>query len=177
MKNLFALALFIAAFATAAFAQTSVQPVFPGVQAIMTQEEFARAGLSALTPDQLELINNAITRHYTSTVATVASRQAAVIVRQKTAAAAAQSNRSFLDRFGMPDFSADWRTLPVLKARCVGWVGGNSFKLDNGQVWEGYDTILVELAGRQVEIQPRPGAAFALVVDGQNTTMRVHRIK
>jgi PAS domain-containing protein len=34
-----------------------------------------------------------------------------------------------------------------------------------------------ELAGRDVEIQPRPAGAFALVIEGKNTTIRVRRIK
>ena len=65
----------------------------------------------------------------------------------------------------------------MLKAHCTGWVGGNSFKLDNGQVWEGLETITFELANRDVEIQPRPAGGFALTVDGKNTTIRVNRIK
>ncbi len=169
MKTLFALFLLTAG---VALAQSST--TFPGVKTVMSPEDFARAGLSALTPEQLALIDAAIVNHYNRTVTTAASQQAAVIVQQQTIAT---NKRSWLDRFGMPDFGTDWRNIPSLKAHCTGWVGGNSFKLDNGQVWEGYDTITTEVANKDIEIQARPGGEFALIVNGINTTIQVHRIK
>ncbi len=169
--------------ATAALAQTPPPPpTFPGIKAVMSPEDFARAGLSGLTPDQLGLIDAAVIRHYTRTVTTVATQQAAQIVQKSTEQNAAQEatrKRSFMERFGLPDlsFSQEWRDQPPLKAKCTGWTGGNSFKLDNGQEWEGFENIPVEVAGHDIEIQARPGGQFALYVDGENTTIRVHRIK
>jgi hypothetical protein len=172
MKKLF---LLLVVSAACAFAQTEPPATFPGVKAVMTPEEFARAGLSALTPDQLGLIDAAVIRHYTRTVATAATHQATQIVQAQKV----EQKRGLLERFGLPDlsFSQDWRDVPSLKAKCTGWVGGNSFKLDNGQVWEGLEPIPMELPNRDIEIQARPGGQFALAVDGQNTTIRVHRIK
>ena len=105
------------------------------------------------------------------------------ITEQASAAAPADPNSeqniglNQTSRFGLPDLGSDWRGAPSLKAKCTGWVGGNSFKLDNGQVWEGTEPITYELANRNVEIQPRPGGLFALIVEGKNTTIRIRRVK
>ena len=173
MKSL--LALFLLSAATV-LAQTEPAPTFPGIKTVMSPEDFARAGLSGLTSDQLGLIDAAVIRHYTRTVTTAANQQAAQIVQQTVAV---EHKKSFFDRFGLPDlsFNQDWRDATSLKAHCTGWAGGNSFKLDNGQVWEGFEPIRTELADKDIEIFARPGGAYALSVEGRNTTIRVHRIK
>jgi len=169
MKTLLALFLLTASTALA-------DAPFPGLKIVMTPEEYARAGLSGLTPDQIGVIDAAIIRHYMRTVA-VAANQQAVQISQQTVTA--EQKKGWLSRFGVPDisFSQDWRTQPSLKSHCKGWVDGNSFLLENGQVWEGLEPINIELANRDIEIQVRPGGLFALVVDGKNTTIRVQRIK
>lgn len=151
---------------------------FPGLKVIMTADDYARAGLARLTPDQIGVIDAALIRHFKANVIVAAERKAAEqVVTATTAAVATERKRSGLERFGLPSFNGDWKNEPSLKARATGWVGGNSFTLDNGQVWEGLEPITVELVGREVEIQPRPAGAFALSVDGKNTTLRVHRVK
>jgi hypothetical protein len=152
--------------------------VFPGLKVIMTPEDYARAGLDKLTPDQLGVIDAALIRHFAAAVNVAAERKAAdQLAPAVTQAVATERKRGVLERFGLPSFTDDWRNEPVLKARATGWVGGNSFQLDNGQVWEGAEPITFELAGRDVEIQPRPAGAFALSIEGKNTTIRVRRIK
>jgi hypothetical protein len=149
---------------------------FPGVKVIMTPEEYSRAGLDALSPDQIGVIDAAIIRHYLRTVNVAASQEAEQISQQ---AVEEDRKRTWLSRVGLPDLSLsqDWKTAESVKARCTGWVTGNSFKLDNDQVWQGVDPIRMELSGREIEIQARPNGGFALVVDGKNTTMRVIRVK
>ncbi|MFI5355973.1 MAG: hypothetical protein ACHQ4G_01420, partial [Opitutales bacterium] len=158
--------------APAAFADTT----FPGLQAIMTRDEFSAAGLDRLTPAQLGAVNAAIERHLNGVVHAEAQQQAEQIVQKKIEQ---HDKKGLLQRFGLPEVSLTeaWKDEPSLKAKCVGWVGGNSFKLDNGQVWEGVEPITVELANRDIEIAPRPMNAFCLYVDGKNTTIRVTRLK
>jgi hypothetical protein len=152
--------------------------VFPGLKVIMTADDYARAGLDKLTPDQIGVIDAALIRHFKAVVDVAAERKAAEQVTvATTAAVASDRKRTGLERIGLPMFNGDWRNEPVLKARATGWVGGNSFALDNGQVWEGQEPIPFELAGRDVEIQPRPAGAFALSIEGKNTTIRVRRVK
>jgi hypothetical protein len=151
---------------------------FPGLKVIMTAEDYARAGLDKLSPDQLGVIDAALIRHFKAAVSVAAQRQATTeVTTASTQAVVADRKRGVLERFGVPTLNNDWRSEPVLKARATGWVGGNSFALDNGQVWEGTEPIPFEIAGREVEIQPRPAGAFALSIEGKNTTVRVRRVK
>jgi len=156
--------------ATTAFAES----LFPGIKAIMTPEEQRNAGIDQLTANQLAVIDTAIVRFYASNMKSQISTEAAQIAEKMRQA---DRENSFLSRFGLPDFSGDWRDQPGIKGRVLGWVGGNSFRLDNGQVWQGAEPIPFELVNREVEIAPRPGGHYALQVEGKNTTVRVVRIK
>ncbi|MBC7365622.1 MAG: hypothetical protein H7343_02225 [Undibacterium sp.] len=175
MKTRLALGLLLTLTLGSALARADV---FPGLKVVMTAEDYARAGLDKLTPDQIGVIDAALIRHFTATVNVAAERQAATQVDAATTqAVASERKRGVLQRFGILSLNNDWKNEPVLKARATGWVGGNRFALDNGQVWEGAEPIPFELAGRDVEIQPRPAGAFALSIEGKNTTIRVRRVK
>jgi hypothetical protein len=151
---------------------------FPGLKVVMTAEDYARAGLDKLSPDQLGVIDAALIRHFKAAVSVAAQRQTTTeVTAATTQAVVADRKRGVLERFGIPTLNNDWRSEPALKARATGWVGGNSFALDNGQVWEGTEPIPFEIAGRDIEIQPRPAGAFALSIEGKNTTVRVRRVK
>ena len=50
---------------------------FPGLKVIMTAEDYARAGLDKLSPDQLGVIDAALIRHFKASVSVAAQRQAA----------------------------------------------------------------------------------------------------
>lgn len=148
---------------------------FPGIKSLMSPEEQRNSGIAELTADQLALIDIAIVRHFAAAVRTEVNHQTAIISRQLRE----EHEKSLLNRIGLPDlsFNQEWRDLPGVKARVTGWVGGNSFRLDNGQVWQGAEPISFELANREVEISPRPGGHFSLSVEGKNTTVRVIRVK
>jgi hypothetical protein len=165
MKKL--LALLLVCTAATAFAEN----YFPGLKVVLTPQEFARAGLDKLTADQLGVVDAAIIRHYVRTIENVAVQKEINVVTGN------ESESTWLSRFGLPDLGSDWRERTGIKARCTGWVGGNAFRLDNAQVWEGAEPIPLELVGKEIEIQPRPGGSFALIVEGKNTTIRVRRTK
>ena len=185
MKTLRLLALVVALSAGA-----SAQETFPGLKAILTVAEWNRAGLDRLTPDELGVIDAAIIRHQASVTAaltqqvTVAQQAAATAQAQVQAQAHApaaaplpEPKPGLMARFGLPTFDGDWRNVPPLKGKVVAWESANRFRLDNGQVWEGYEPITYELVGRDIEIQARPAGRFALVLDGQSTTIRVMRLR
>jgi len=157
---------------TAAFADTS----FPGVTSIMSLKEFHAAGLDKLSPEQLKALDGAILRHFEGAVKTAAKQEANKIASETIAL---DEERSLLQRFGLPSISLsqDWRNKPALTGRVTRWVGGNSFQLENGQIWEGAEPIVYELVGKEIEISPRPNEQFALIVDGKNTTLRIRRVK
>jgi hypothetical protein len=156
---------------TAVCAETS----FPGVENIMSLEEFHKTGLDQLTHEQITALNNAITKHYVGAVETQVTQKTDSM--RKTIAE--EERRTILQRFGLPDisFSQEWKEEPGLDATVTNWVGGNSFKLDNGQVWEGMEPIPYELVNRKITIAPRPNGQFALEIEGKNTTVRIRRVK
>lgn len=163
-----------------AFAQTP----FPGLKNVMTQAEWQRAGLDRLSPDEIGVIDAALIRHQRLTTPTlqIEVNQARNVQAAPASPIAAQAmpeqKRSLLQRFGLPLMDdTDWRTIPPMKAKVLSWEGGNRFKLDNGQVWEGSESIPYQLVGKEIEIQARPSNRYALAVEGVNTTIRVTRLQ
>jgi hypothetical protein len=155
----------------------AAQNTFPGLKAILTEAEWKRAGLDRLSPDEIGVIDAALIRHQAGTTAKL---QAELAQARTTTANPAVSPMppSLMQRFGLPLFDdGDWRTMPPLRAKVTKWEGGNRFRLDNGQVWEGFEPITYDLVGKSIEIQARPHGQFALVVDGVNTTLRVMRLR
>lgn len=168
----------LAALLLAAFA--SAQESFPGLKAILTPAEWQRAGLDRLSPDELGVIDAALIRHARASQAQLQSALATARAETATAQAAEKSaaRRGLLERFGLPVFdNIDWRDFPPLKAKVVAWETKNRFRLENGQVWEGNETIPFELIGREIEIHARPHGQFALVIDGKSTSIRVIRLR
>lgn len=184
MKFLRLISLFCLAAATAGATE-----LFPGLKAVLTPAEWERARLDRLSPDELGVIDAALIRHLTRLAAThqgelQATRAAAAAgpavppAPPPHVAAPADAPRGWLERFGLPLFDdADWRKLPPLSAKVVAWESANRFRLDNGQVWEGFEPIRFELVGRSIEIHARPNNQFALSVEGHNTTVRIIRIR
>jgi hypothetical protein len=154
----------------------SAAETFPGVKSVLSPEEWARARLDRLSPDELGVIDAALIRYVKSTQA--AHEAKIVEMRQNVTELTEEKKRGIMQRFGLPVFGeSDWRTVPPLKAKVVAWAGSNRFQLDNGQVWEGVEPIVYELVGKQIEIQARPLGQFALAVEGANTTIRVFRLR
>jgi hypothetical protein len=172
----------------ALLATTSLgQETFPGLKSVLTEAEWQRAGLDRLTPDQIGVIDAALMRQQARAIG---ESKAAAVTQQRALESATppvaqgdfannpQRPRGWLERFGLPVFSEDdWRNLPPLKSKVVAWAGGNRFRLENGQLWEGFERIPYELVGREISIHARPGNQYALSVEGNNTTVRVLRLR
>jgi hypothetical protein len=168
--------LLLSLLATAAFADTD----FPGLKQVMTPREWEHAGLDQLTPDQIAIVDSALTRHYAHTVteaAKEATARAVQLERERAARIAADSKETWVDRFGKSNETAGPREETVMSAKVIGWVTANRFMLDNRQVWEGVDYIPYQLTGHKIAILPRPFGEFVLVLDGKSTTIRVRRIE
>jgi hypothetical protein len=165
---------FVSLLGTQAFAQGS----FPGLKEVLSDAEWKRAGLNRLTPDEIGVIDAALIRHH----ALATKHYEAELNANRTAPAAptagAERRHSLLERFGLPTFDGpDWKDLPPLHAKVTEWVSANRFKLDNGQIWEGFAAIPFELVGKTVEIRARPRGQFVLAVDGKSTTVHVMRLR
>ena len=170
MKKTFfvVLSLFIA---SVSLAENTVS----GLKDILTEAEWKRAGLDRLSPDQIGVIDAALIRHHGAVVKQVV----ATTVASTTAShATTEKKPGLLQRFGLPSFyEAEWRDLPPLQATVKEWVTANRFKLDNGQVWEGFEAIPYDLVGKQIEIRARPRGQFALTLDGKSTAILVMRLR
>ena len=151
----------------------SAQTAFPGLKEVLTAAEWQRAGLDRLTPDQLGVLDAALIRYQATLLAARPASPAPVSVAEPRP----EPKRGWMERFGLPVVDGEWRDVPPLKAKVVAWETANRFRLDNGQVWEGFEPITYELVGKAIEIQARPAGRYALIVEGQNTTIRVMRLR
>lgn len=110
------IALMIAALPAAAAAADNAsaakQKDFPGIQKLMTADEFARAGLGKLTPEQVRALDDWLVR-YTAGEAYVVQTTSEEV------------------RAAVPEFRLEARIVPPFS----GWSGQTLFRLDNGQVW------------------------------------------
>lgn len=108
--------LMIAALSSAAWAadneSAARQKDFPGIQKLMTAEEFARTGLDRLTPEQMRALDDWLVR-YTAGEAYVVQTTSEEV------------------RAAVPEFRLEARIVPPFS----GWSGQTLFRLDNGQVW------------------------------------------
>lgn len=173
MKIAFAFAV-LSLTSLTAFAEES----FPGLKQLLSDAEWKRAGLDRLSPDQVGVIDAALIRYQGRTATQHQEELAQVRAAQPAPTSAIAHKPGMLERFGLPTFDEpDWRDVPPLRATVVSWVSANRFKLDNGQVWEGFDSIPYELVGKPIEISARPHGQFALTVDGKATTVRIMRLR
>jgi len=85
---------------------------FPGIRKLMTAEEFSRAGLDQLTPEQVRALDEWLLRY------TAGGAYVVQTTSQEVRAAA-------------PEFRLEARIV----APFSGWSGQTLFRLDNGQVW------------------------------------------
>ena len=86
---------------------------FPGVEKLMSDEEFRAAGLDQLSPAQLEALDRWLVR-YTAGDAEVLQ----------------QSNEE------VRDAKKDYEVRSRIVGDFDGWSGGTVFRLENGQVWD-----------------------------------------
>jgi hypothetical protein len=164
--------------ASAALAQAP----FPGLQRILTEAEWQRAGLDRLTPDQIGVIDAALIRHHVLEQKRVVAAAAAPTPPEPapgtTPADAAVARSRFWEKFGLGKLvDGDWRKQPPMIAKVTAWQGANRFALDTGQVWEGQEPIPFELLGQEVIIEARPLGAFALKLSENSLSVRVRRVR
>ena len=108
-----ALLLLLLALATLPVARAADDgDAFPGVEALMSDEEFSAAGLDRLTPAQLEALDAWLLRFTAGEAQALQESNEAVREAEK-----------------------DYEVVARLSADFDGWTGDTVFRLDNGQVW------------------------------------------
>lgn len=153
--------------------------VFPGLQKVLTESEWKRAGLDRLTPDQIGVIDAALIKHYHEAVPAAPVAVPPVASANATPAETAAARSRFWEKFGLGlgSNAPDWRTQPPMTAKVTAWRGANGFVLDNGQVWEGVEKIPYDLPGATVTIEARPMDSFALKLGADSFPVRVRRVR
>ena len=150
--------LMIAALSAAAGAadneSVSRQKDFPGIQKLMTAEEFARTGLDRLTPEQVRALDDWLVR-YTAGEAYVVQTTSEQV------------------RAAVPEFRIEARIVPPFN----GWSGQTLFRLDNGQVWEQTEPMpsAIVKVGDEVTVKKALFGSFTLVTAGRIGT-KVRRV-
>ena len=159
-------------------AGSSAEPIFPGLQSVLTPTEWQRAGLDRLTPDQIGVIDAALIRHHAPAATLAANPPPLDPAPGTTPQENALTRSRFWTRFGFgKGDTADWRKQPPMHAKVTSWQGANRFALDTGQVWEGVEPIPYEILGATITIEARPLGAFALKLNETSMAVRVRRVK
>ena len=158
------------------------QETFPGLQRVLTDTEWKRAGLDKLTPDQIGVIDAALIRFTAVEAKSIIAAATASTPPEPPAGAtpaeAAALRSRFWDKFGVTKLAnEDWRRQAPMQARVTAWQGANRFALDTGQVWEGTENITYEILGREIVIAARPMGRFALTLKDGSAEIRVRRVK
>ncbi len=171
-------AFFLPLLLALASAASSAEPIFPGLQSVLTPTEWQRAGLDRLTPDQIGVIDAALIRHHAPAATLAANPPPLDPAPGTTPQENALTRSRFWTRFGFgKGDTADWRKQPPMHAKVTSWQGANRFALDTGQVWEGVEPIPYEILGATITIEARPLGAFALKLNETSMAVRVRRVK
>ena len=110
MPRLFILSVALLMTATAAHSQ---EGTFPGIEALMTPEEYKAAGIDTLSPEQRAALNRFLIR-FTAQDSEVLRNTDEEVIK-------AAEEQAIVSRI-----SGDFK----------GWSGDTVFKLENGQIWQ-----------------------------------------
>ncbi len=158
----------------------------PGlIQRLLTPEEFHRAGLDKLTPEELAFLNASLAGAGVSAPQQTGPRPAATEaalpppVPQLPQGEAAFGNEQELharaERLQRVPSSIRSR----IRGEFSGWEGRTDFHLENGQVWHQVDgsQFSVNLVDPTVIIEKGLLGAFYLRVEGYGSSVKVKRIR
>ena len=105
---------------------------FPGLRALMTEQEFEAAGLNTLSAAQLKALDDWLADESTERPASIAVEAAAI--EEPDAQVAAQSEIAPKEPDSWRDRTRDDIESAIVGA-FTGWRGETVFELENGQVW------------------------------------------
>ena len=110
---LFLVSLLAFGTALAAAARAAETSTFPGVQQLMSEQEFSASGLGKLSPEEIKALNQWLIRY--------TAGEAQVLITTDEEVMEADRNQEILSSVKQP---------------FRGWSGSTVFRLDNGQVWQ-----------------------------------------
>lgn len=154
---------------------------------VLSPEEFQRAGLQKLTPEELEFLSTRLLPQPSSATSATASASstppepAAVPLRAQTRLS---GDAAFGREREVQAEVEQTRQIPrEIQSRIVGaftgWGGATLFRLENGQVWQQAEpsVFAVDLTSPAVTIRKGHFGAFYLTVEGYGSRVKVKRVK
>ena len=142
-------------------AQLVMPPDFTGLQKNMTPQEFEKAGLNKLSPEELANLNAWLSSQ-------MKQREAAVAVAPR------------VTHSGFLEINDDAPVVSRILGEFHGWRGNTHFALENGQVWvqsEQGSLEGVNITDPEVTITRGMLGDWKLKVKGYNTFVKVKRVK
>jgi hypothetical protein len=156
------------------WAQSSVTPA-PSLKNTLRPEDFKRAGLQKLTPEELAHLDSLVQLRQASSPAGPAS--AAVPGALQGEAAFGKDKEIHQAATVMLKVPDEIRSR--IRGRFTGWTGRTTFHLENGQVWRQSEGGEFSILAESPEVVIRRGAfgTYFLRVDGYGTRTKVVRVK
>ncbi len=165
-------------------AQDSSAPAASDLKGQMSASEFKAAGLDKLSADELAALNTWLDRKVgaqTAAAVAVAREETRAESAQAVAAAKEEGRQEVVTQNrGFFDFGTKEPIEANLQGEFRGFGKGQTYTLDNGQVWEQTDSATmagVRKTNPQVSIKPGALNVWYMKIKGYNTTAKVRRIK
>jgi len=164
-------------FGTALLADDSAKPTVDFTD-MMSDTEFAEAGLDTLTPEQQAVLNELFRKYTSEEIKTIREE-----AKQEAIAEIAQKDKSgFMGLEQITnwiDFNSPERIETSIVGPFKGWSGKTFFKLENGQVWQqrtGGKVNYRKSMSPKVEIFKTIGG-YRMRVEGYRQTVGIKRIR
>ena len=150
---------------------------FSSLEELMTLDQFKRAGLERLSPEQLQFLNRWLQQHGDMPQSRSQPANGRAVTRPKETSPAPRQNN---DQMGFVPKSTDRTEIhSSIDGDFIGWGGKTRFKLANGQVWQqvGTGDFTHHAVNPGVVIKPKSLGSWKLYIDGVNRGVKVKRIK
>ena len=144
---------------------------FPGVEALMSEEEFAAAGLNKLTAEEREALNSWLLKYTTDDVP--------VLVKEVPELKEAVALQQAVAPKPVPEPETDQPIVSSIVGKFKGWTGKTVFKLENGQVWKQRQSgrYLKKLENPKVEISKNMLGFYMMEILETGKRIGVKRIR
>jgi hypothetical protein len=151
---------------------------FPGVQRIMSPQQFRQMGLDKLTPEQLEMLNKWLIG-YTSMERDVVRKETIENESEKIRETVKQEVKLEVTQEVKKEAEEAEHIVSRIDGPFEGWEGKTVFKLKNGQIWQQRISgrIMIKATEPQVEITKNLFGFYVMHVLNTDYAIGVKRIK
>lgn len=161
---------------------------FSSLEELMTLDQFGKAGLEQLSPEQLQFLNRWLQQHgdMPQSSSQPAARPQPAVANTVSQPASSQpapataAPRQTEDRMGFGLTASDRTEIhSSIDGEFNGWGAKARFKLANGQVWQqvGTGDFVHHAINPKVVIKPKSLGSWKLYIEGINRGVKVKRIK